>query len=168
MKWLIATCCGLYACYCINFCGSLMIVSVEEEWCHLATLLKKAWKRATHKPSDYEHVAVEEITTTGKENEFAEKASSSKESIVSVSAKSNSQSQSRPRRHPAPNSLDRRLDVRELRHRGSSSESNGRLLNVFPERLQNLPISGPLHTSKRQYFVCNVLRLRHHKLPIEF
>ena len=74
-----------------------MIVSVEEEWCHLATLLKKAWKRATHKPSDYEHVAVEEITTTGKENEFAEKASSSKESIVSVSSEIELASQSRPR-----------------------------------------------------------------------
>ena len=121
-----------------------MIVSVEEEWCHLATLLKKAWKRATHKPSDYEHVAVEEITT-GKENEFAEKkSSSSKESIVSVSSEIElAESKSAAPDHPAPNSLDRRLDVRELRHRGSSSESNGRLLNVFPERLQNMPISDP-------------------------
>jgi len=119
MNWLIYSACGLYVCYCVSFCASLAATAIREEWCGLSVCVKRVWRRGYTR-------------LVGEEEAEEEGAAAEQEEAVTIYIDGDSASGEEREELLAP----------LLRHRGSS-HSSGRILTVFAERTQNVPLSDP-------------------------
>ena len=125
MKWVLAGACGLYACYCVSFCGKMCIVSVQEEWCYAATWLKQKW-----------HATWQSYQRLGNDDSIDFGADTEAPRIPLPPPQEEEEEQGGEQKKTT------QLLVPLLRHRGSTT-TKGRILAVFPERTRNVPMSDP-------------------------